>query len=57
MPRVTTKREDREFSESIIPDTLLELSLDWISSHMKPEDVFDEKDLADWAIGQGYSKE
>lgn len=57
MPRVTTKAEDRQFLSATINENLLELALDWVASHMRPDDVFGEKDWGDWAISQGYSRE
>jgi len=31
--------------------------VNWIGKNMSPEDVFDEKVLADWAIRNGYEKD
>lgn len=31
--------------------------VDWIGKNISPEDVFDEKVLADWAIRNGYEKD
>jgi hypothetical protein len=50
-------KEDEQFKESVISSKLLEDALDWISSNMEPEDVFDEKALEEWAEKNDYSKE
>lgn len=50
---MTTARQDKEFVESIL-GTILEDSVEWISSHMSPEDVFSEEDLMYWATTHGF---
>ncbi len=54
---MTTRRQDDEFREQVIPSTLLEQSLEWIANHMEPGDVFthqNESKLASWAQANGY---
>lgn len=46
---MSTSRQDGAFLKSVISPTLLEESIDWISSNMDPEDVFSDSDLRDWA--------
>ena len=40
----------------VIPDLdgIMEQLLDQIANNLDPEDVFDEKDLADWASRNGF---
>lgn len=45
----TTYRQDKEFLEELIPETLLEKAIEWIKSNMEPQDVFEEEQLMDWA--------
>ena len=50
----TTTRQDADFNESVISRSLLEESIEWISSHLSPEDVFSDSDLVCWATENGY---
>ena len=44
-----------DFTDGIInKGTLLDDAVDWIKSSLEPEDVFDESDLEDWAIDNGF---
>ena len=54
---MTTGRQDRDFLESVIPNTLLEQAIEWIADNLDPEDVFDKKQLNYWADEQGYTWE
>lgn len=51
---MTSVRQDDQFIESVISTTLLEESIEWISSNMSPDDVFSESDLEQWAADEGY---
>jgi len=43
------------FTDAIInKGTFLDDAVDWIKSSLEPEDVFDESDLEDWAIDNGF---
>jgi hypothetical protein len=53
---IASAQQDRDFALSIMPD-VLEDAVDWISGNLSPEEVFSEKDLDDWAISYGYTKE
>jgi hypothetical protein len=53
----TSSRQDSDFINAVVSETLLEEAIDWIQSHMSPEDVFSDTDLDDWAIGAGYTIE
>lgn len=56
-PKVTTSQQDKNFIYNVIPDDLLEQSIDWIKENLSPEEVFDEKQLEDWAEQNRYKKE
>jgi len=51
---MTTSKEDRDFIESVISQSLLEEAIDWIASHMSPEEVFPDSDLELWAKDNGF---
>lgn len=53
----TTVRQDREFLEALIPGSLLEQAIDWISSNTTPEDVFPAAALEAWARDAGFVPE
>jgi len=38
-----------QFAKAILPQYLLDDAIDWIKSNMRPEDIFDDVDLIDWA--------
>lgn len=53
-----TAREDHDFKEALIPNSLLDDAIAWIAKNLNPEEVFDEKVLGEWATENGYiSKE
>jgi hypothetical protein len=52
----TTAKQDRQFVDAIIDTTILESAIDWIANNLRPEDVFDEKDLETWAEESDYIK-
>lgn len=49
--------ENKQFAEEIFPCYPLDDAIEWIKSYLLPEDVFDPKQLKDWAEGNGYVKE
>ena len=51
---MTSTREDSAFLASVISTTLLEESIEWISTHLSPDDVFSESDMEQWAADNGY---
>jgi len=60
-----TQREDSDFADVMkdsvdevkISSTALDNAIDWISSNLSPDEVFDEKALKEWAESNGYTKE
>jgi len=61
-----TSREDQEFAKEIeshataevsISSSALDTAISWISNHLSPDEVFDVKDLNDWAESNGFVKE
>ena len=49
----TTSRQDSDFIDAVISNTLLESAIEWIQTNLAPEDVFDEDQLQTWAANQG----
>lgn len=49
-------RAYREFNNYVLPDDsdLLDKAIEWIQKNISPEDVFDEKDLKNWALENGF---
>lgn len=52
--RSTTLNEDADFIKAMISKTLLEEAADYIAGNFKPEDVYPEQKLRDWAIDNGF---
>ncbi len=46
---MSTIQQDRNFISSVISNTLLEDSIEWIKENMNPEDVFSDAQLEAWA--------
>lgn len=50
-----TSNLNKTFAENIIDTSfILDASVDWIASHLSPEDVFDQQTLEDWALSNGF---
>lgn len=47
----------REISDALAVGDVMDEILDAISNNLKPEDVFNEDALADWAENNGFTKE
>jgi hypothetical protein len=47
----TTGHQDRDFADRLIPgrDSLLADAIEWIKGNLAPDDVFDSRDLFEWA--------
>ena len=60
-----TQREDSEFADVMkdsvdevkMSSTALDNAIDWISSNLNPDEVFDEKQLKEWAESNSYTKD
>lgn len=51
----TTVLENDKFVKDVLEaDYFLENCIDWITRNLRPDDVFDELDLADWARKNDY---
>ncbi len=57
MPTVRQDRDFRDIVREMIGDSVLQEAIDYISSNLDPDEVFDEKDLKNWAENNGYVKE
>ena len=57
---MTSVAEDRAFRQKVfldsIPEGVLGEAIDWIAKNLVPEDVFDEKELSEWATENGFVK-
>lgn len=48
--RGTSYRQDQQFTETLFDgNNFLQVAIEWIGKNMNPDDVFDEKDLSNWA--------
>jgi hypothetical protein len=56
-----SSRQDNAYREMVIGKlaSLIQLdeAIDWIKSNLNPEDVFDERDLRQWADENGFVNE
>jgi len=61
---MTSLKEDDKFIEDVVVPALrhtphhsmLQDAIDWICKNLKPHDVFDQKQLDEWATEYGYVK-
>ena len=54
---MTTVKQDNEFMEQVISNSLLEDSIAWIAANLNPEDVFPDDELETWATEYGMVQE
>lgn len=61
---MASARQARDFKdymvqliETTMSDSSLQEAMDWIGTEFNPEDIFSEKQLAEWAESNGYTKE
>jgi hypothetical protein len=48
--------DERNFLDYVVGQNILQESIDWISSNLDPDDVFDTDELIEWAESNGYVK-
>lgn len=54
---MATYKDNTNFTDSIINRSgLLDEAIDWIVCNMRPEEVYDEDQLEEWAKDNGYEK-
>lgn len=53
---MASDRENKKFTQSVLPQNLLDEAVSWISQALNPDDVFDDEALGEWASNNGYSK-
>lgn len=49
-----SNKKYKDFIEWIIPTSILDEAVQWISVNMNPDDVFSTSDLNDWALNNGF---
>jgi hypothetical protein len=50
-------RQTQAFWDVLYSSTALSEAVEWITDQFGPEDIYDEKHLADWALDNGFVKE
>ena len=53
----TSTRQDSNFISEMFSSTLLEQAMQFIAENFKPEDIFEEDEMKEWANENGYIKE
>ena len=57
--RQLSKREVRDFAQSVTDESVLHSAIQWIAAELSPEDVFSEDDMAEyarcWAMDNGWT--
>ena len=53
---MATYSQEISFVQSVIPRSILDDAIDWISKNLNPDDVFKASDLDSWAEDNGYVK-
>lgn len=55
---MASKKDNQKFAEILFEgSTLLDTAADWIRDNLKPDQVFDDKQLEQWAEANGFVKE
>jgi hypothetical protein len=52
--RTTTQQEDKDFIQALDFGALLEQAADYIAENFPPEDVYEERQLRNWALDNGF---
>ena len=52
--RTTTTQEDRDFAQALDFSTNLEQAASYIAENFPPEDVYEERQLREWALDHGF---
>lgn len=53
-----SKKDNEKFTDNLFIGTqLLDGALEWIRDNMKPDQVFGDNELGEWAEENGYVKE
>lgn len=53
---MATNSENESFAKTILSQYPLDEAIEWIKKNLSPEDVFNEKELAEWAKNNGYEE-
>ncbi len=51
---MATETQNETFKKEIIDRFLLDNAIEWISENLRPEEVFDEQVLEDYAVEKGF---
>ena len=59
MDRITNSelKRFRGTVQDVVPSDILESTIAWITSNLVPEQVFEERELEEWAKENGFIKE
>lgn len=53
---MTTYKQREQFVDSMIPSSLLQDAIDWISTYLSPEEVFSTDQLDEWALENDFMR-
>lgn len=48
---------DKSFAAAVLAGDPIEEAIDWIKKNKRPEDVFPENELREWALENGLTEE
>jgi hypothetical protein len=51
-----SRENNRNFTATIIPEFLLDDAVEWIESHLQPDEVFSVETLESWALDHEFIK-
>lgn len=54
---MATRSENEKAMKAILPEYMLDEFIDWITGNMPVEDVYEVRDLEQWASDNGWIKE
>ncbi len=54
---MATARDNNAFAERLLVSWPLDEAIDYIKGNLNPQDVFDERDLREWALENGFVEE
>lgn len=58
MPKVKfNSHANQQFIKELVGDDLLDRAVEYIKDNIRPEDIFSEEELGEWAEDNGFVKE
>ena len=51
---MASAKQNKEFTDRLLPNYPLDEAMERIKANLDPEEVFDKKELEEWAVNNGF---